>query len=230
MPEGMMTGLRGLPVDARSREKLLSRGPSALGDTELLALLLRTGLPGKHVLQMAQELLDRFGGLAGLLHTDADALRQVKGLGPAKRAEVVAVLELARRALAQELQSRPLFDSPRAVRDYLQLQIGARAHEVFAVLYLDSQNRLIALEELFRGTLTQTSVYPREVVLRALHHHAAAVVLTHNHPSGVAEPSRADESLTQSLKAALSLVDVRVLDHFIVTRNQAVSMAEMGLV
>jgi DNA repair protein RadC len=230
MPEGMMTGLRGLPVDARPREKLLSRGPSALGDTELLALLLRTGLPGKHVLQMAQELLDRFGGLAGLLHTDADALRQVKGLGPAKRAEVVAVLELARRALAQELQSRPLFDSPRAVRDYLQLQIGARAHEVFAVLYLDSQNRLIALEELFRGTLTQTSVYPREVVLRALHHHAAAVVLTHNHPSGVAEPSRADESLTQSLKAALSLVDVRVLDHFIVTRNQAVSMAEMGLV
>lgn len=230
MPEGMMTGLRGLPIDARPREKLLSRGPSALGDTELLALLLRTGLPGKHVLQMAQELLDRFGGLAGLLHTDADALRQVKGLGPAKRAEVVAVLELARRALAQELQSRPLFDSPRAVRDYLQLQIGARAHEVFAVLYLDSQNRLIALEELFRGTLTQTSVYPREVVLRALHHHAAAVVLTHNHPSGVAEPSRADESLTQSLKAALSLVDVRVLDHFIVTRNQAVSMAEMGLV
>jgi len=230
MPERVMTGLRGLPADARPREKLLSRGPSALGDAELLALLLRTGLPGKHVLQLAQELLDRFGGLAGLLHTSADALRQVKGLGPAKRAEVVAVLELARRALAQELQSRPLFDSPRAVRDYLQLQLGARAHEVFAVLYLDSQNRLIALEELFRGTLTQTSVYPREVVLRALHHHAAAVVLTHNHPSGVAEPSRADESLTQSLKAALSLVDVRVLDHFIVTRNQAVSMAELGLV
>lgn len=230
MPERVMTGLRGLPADARPREKLLSRGPSALGDAELLALLLRTGLPGKHVLQLAQELLDRFGGLAGLLHTSADALRQVKGLGPAKRAEVVAVLELARRALAQELQSRPLFDSPRAVRDYLQLQLGARAHEVFAVLYLDSQNRLIALEELFRGTLTQTSVYPREVVLRALHHHAAAVVLAHNHPSGVAEPSRADESLTQSLKAALSLVDVRVLDHFIVTRNQAVSMAELGLV
>lgn len=230
MPQGVMTGLRGLPAEARPREKLLSRGPSALGDAELLALLLRTGLPGKHVLQLAQELLERFGGLAGLLHTGADALQQIKGLGPAKRAEVVAVLELARRALAQELQSRPLFDSPRAVRDYLQLQIGARAHEVFAVLYLDSQNRLIALEELFRGTLTQTSVYPREVVLRALHHHAAAVVLTHNHPSGVAEPSRADESLTQSLKAALSLVDVRVLDHFIVTRNRAVSMAEMGLV
>ncbi len=224
------SGLQGLPADARPREKLLTRGPSALGDAELLALLLRTGLPGKHVLQLGQELLDRFDGLAGLLHTDAQALRQVKGLGPAKRAELVAVAELARRALAQELKSRPLFDSPQAVRNYLQLQLGARPHEVFAVLYLDSQNRLIALEELFRGTLTQTSVYPREVVLRALHHHAAAVVLTHNHPSGVAEPSRADESLTQSLKAALSLVDVRVLDHFIVTRSQAVSMAEMGLV
>ena len=230
MAEAVMSGLRSLPADARPREKLLARGPSALGDAELLALLLRTGLPGKHVLQLAQELLDRFGGLAGLLHTGADALREIKGLGPAKRAEVVAVLELARRALAQELGCRPLFDSPRAVRDYLQLQLGARAHEVFAVLYLDSQNRLIAMEELFRGTLTQTSVYPREVVLRALHHHAAAVVLTHNHPSGVAEPSRADESLTQSLKAALALVDIRVLDHFIVTRNQAVSMAERGLV
>lgn len=224
------TGLKSLPADARPREKLLSRGPAALGDAELLALLLRTGMAGKHVMQLAQELLDRFGGIGGLLHTDASALKVIKGLGPAKRAEVVAVLELARRALAQQLQQKPLFDSPKAVREYLQLQLGARAHEVFCVLFLDSQNRLLALEELFRGTLSQTSVYPREVVLRALHHHAAAVVLTHNHPSGVAEPSRADESLTQSLKAALSLVDVRVLDHFIVTRNQAVSMAEMGLV
>ena len=171
-----------------------------------------------------------FGGVGGLLHTGAEALKVVKGLGPAKRAEVVAVLELARRALAQELQQKPLFDSPKAVREYLQLQLGARNHEVFAVLFLDSQNRLIALEELFRGTLTQTSVYPREVVLRALHHHAAAVVLAHNHPSGEARPSRADEALTHSLKAALALVDVRVLDHFIVTREQATSMAEMGLI
>lgn len=222
-------GLKGLPSDARPREKLLKRGPSALSDAELLALLLRTGIPGKHVVQLAQELLDRFGGVAGLLHTGADALQCIKGLGPAKRAEVVAVLELARRALAQELRLKPLFDSPKAVRDYLQLQLGARTHEVFAVLFLDSQNRLIELEELFRGTLTQTSVYPREVVLRALHHHAAAVVLAHNHPSGTAEPSRADESLTSTLKAALSLVDVRVLDHFIVTRERAASMAEMGL-
>ena len=177
-------GLKSLPADARPREKLLSRGAGALGDAELLALLLRTGMAGKHVMQLAQELLDRFGGVAGLLHTDASALKVIKGLGPAKRAEVVAVLELARRALAQELQQRPLFDSPKAVRDYLQLQLGARTHEVFCVLFLDSQNRLLALEELFRGTLTQTSVYPREVVLRALHHHAGAVVLAHNHPSG----------------------------------------------
>lgn len=223
-------GLKSLPADARPREKLLARGPAALSDAELLALLLRTGMAGKHVLQLAQELLDRFGGVGGLLHTDAEALRAIKGLGPAKRAEVVAVLELARRALVQEMRQSPLFDSPAAARHYLQLQLGARAHEVFAVLFLDSQNRLIAMEELFRGTLTQTSVYPREVVLRALHHHAAAVVLAHNHPSGEARPSRADEALTQSLKAALALVDVRVLDHLIVTREQAASMAEMGLV
>jgi DNA repair protein RadC len=229
--EGLQTlGLKSLPSDARPREKLLARGPSALSDAELLALLLRTGIPGKHVVQLAQELLDRFGGMAGLLHTGHDALRQIKGLGPAKRAEMVAVLELARRALAHRLQQSPVFDSPKAVRDYLQLQLGGRHHEVFAVMFLDNQNRLIALEELFRGTLTQTSVYPREVVLRALHHHCAAVVLAHNHPSGAAQPSRADETLTATLKAALALVDVRVLDHFIVTREQAASMAEMGLV
>ena len=223
-------GLKNLPADARPREKLLARGPSALSDAELLAILLRTGIAGKGVLQMAQELLDTFGGVGGLLHTQADALKRIKGLGPAKRAEMVAVLELSRRALAKVLQVKALFDSPKAVREYLQLQLGAKQHEVFAVLFLDSQNRLIALEELFRGTLSQTSVYPREVVLRALHHHAAAVVLAHNHPSGTAQPSRADEALTQSLKAALALVDVRVLDHFIVTRDQAVSMAEMGLI
>lgn len=222
--------LKGLPADARPREKLLQRGPAALSDAELLALLLRTGLPGKNVIQLGQELVDRFGGVAGLLHCGADALKTVKGLGPAKRAELMAVVELARRALAQELQQKPLFDSPQAVGDYLQLQLGHKPHEVFAVLFLDSQHRLLALEELFRGTLAQTSVYPREVVLRALHHHAAAVVLAHNHPSGVAEPSRADDTLTQTLKAALSLVDVRVLDHFIVTAHGCRSMAEMGRV
>jgi DNA repair protein RadC len=222
--------LKDLPPDARPREKLLARGPGALSDVELLALLLRTGMAGKNVLQLAQELIDSFGGIAGLLHATADDLKRVKGLGgPAKRAELVAVLELSRRALAQQLRDSTVFDSPLAVQHYLQLHLAAKKHEVFAVLFLDVQNRLLAMEELFRGTLTQTSVYPREVVLRALHHHAAAVVLAHNHPSGTAQPSRADEALTQTLKAALALVDVRVLDHVIVGAGVALSMAERGL-
>ena len=223
--------IKDLPPDARPREKLLARGPGALSDVELLALLLRTGLAGKSVLHLAQDLLDGFGGIAGLLNAGADDLKRVKGLGgPAKRAELVAVLELARRVLAEQLRERPALDDLRAVMDYLQLHLASRAHEVFAVLFLDSQLRLIALEELFRGTLTQTSVYPREVVLRALHHHASAVVLAHNHPSGSVAPSRADETLTQTLKAALALVDVRVLDHVIVAPGQALSMAERGLI
>ena len=221
--------LKDLPHDARPREKLLARGPGALSDAELLALLLRTGLPGKNALQMGQELVDTFGGIGGLLHTSADALKKIKGLGPAKRAEIVAVLELARRALASQLKEKTMFASPQAIRDYLQLQLGGRDHEIFAVLFLDTSHRLIVLEEMFRGTLTQTSVYPREVVVRALALNAANVVLAHNHPSGIAQPSRADESITQTLKAALALVDVRVLDHFIVTANEAVSMSELGL-
>jgi len=221
--------LKDLPQDARPREKLLARGPGALSDAELLALLLRTGLPGKNALQMGEELLFAFGGVSGLLNTPAEALKKIKGLGPAKRAEIVAVLELARRALASQLQEKPLFGNPQAIRDYLQLQLGSREHEVFAVLFLDTQHRLIVLEEMFRGTLAQTSVYPREVVVRALALNAASVVLAHNHPSGSAQASRADELITQTLKAALALVDVRVLDHFIVTRSEAVSMAELGL-
>lgn len=221
--------LKDLPPDAQPREKLLSRGPGALSDAELLALLLRTGLAGKGVLQLAQELVDSFGGLAGLLHASADDLQRVKGLGPAKRAELVAVLELARRALAEQLRERAALDTPQAVKDYLQLQLANKKHECFAVLFLDNQHRLLALEEMFRGTLAQTSVYPREVVLRALHHHAAAVVLAHNHPSGTVQPSRADETLTQALKAALALIDVRVLDHVIVAPGLALSMAEKGL-
>jgi DNA repair protein RadC len=223
--------LKDLPADAQPREKLLARGAAALGDAELLALILRTGITGKGVLSLAQELLDEFGGLAGLLNTSADDLKRIKGLGgTAKRAEMVAVLELARRAVAQRLREREVFCTPGAVKHYLQLHLGARQHEVFAVLFLDTQNRLLALEELFRGTLTQTSVYPREVVLRALHHQAAAVVLAHNHPSGSVQPSRADEALTSTLKAALALVDVRVLDHVIVGTGEALSMAEKGLV
>ncbi|MGI4778942.1 MAG: RadC family protein [Janthinobacterium lividum] len=220
-----------LPAEMRPREKLVARGAAALGDVELLALLLRTGLPGKNVLQLAQEVLDRFRGLAGLLGASLDDLKTVKGLGgTAKRAELSAVLELARRAMAERLKDRQVFDSPDAVGLYLQLQLGARPHEVFAVMFLDAQHRLIALEEMFRGTLTQTSVYPREVAVRALHHHASAVVLAHNHPSGGVEPSRADEALTQTLKTALALVDVRVLDHVIVGDGRTLSMASKGLI
>ncbi|HEY8050541.1 MAG TPA: DNA repair protein RadC [Ramlibacter sp.] len=222
--------LKTLPADARPREKLLARGAVALSDPELLALLLRTGTKERGVLQMAQEVLDRFGGIAGLLHTSACDLRQVKGLGgTAKRAELLAVVELARRATAQQLKEREVFGSPGAVKQYLQLHLAHRPHEVFAVLFLDAQNRLVVLEELFRGTLTQTSVYPREVVRRALQLEAAAVVLAHNHPSGTVQPSRADEALTQTLKSALALIDVRVLDHVIVAPGDALSMAEKGL-
>ena len=249
-----MASLMHQPADSRPREKLLARGPAALTDAELLALILRTGIAGKGVLELAQELLDEpapaeptrsgapaqngagassvggFGGLAGLLNASAEDLKRIKGLGPAKRAEVLAVLELARRAIAQRLRQQPVLSAPQDVMQYVQLHLNARAHEVFAVLFLDAQHRLLALEELFRGTLTQTSVYPREVVLRALHWRAAAVVLAHNHPSGSVEPSRADEALTQTLKAALALVDVRVLDHVIVAPGLGLSMAQRGLV
>ena len=221
--------IKDLPPDARPREKLLAQGPAALADAELVALLLRTGLKGTSVLQLAQQVLDAFGGVAGLLHADSSDLKRIKGLGPAKRAELAAVVELARRSLQQRLADRPAFDSPQAVRDYLQLQLAAREHEVFAVLFLDAQHHLLRFDEMFRGTLTQTSVYPREVVRRALALNAGAVILAHNHPSGVAEPSRADEFLTQTLKSALALVDVRVLDHFVVGKGQIVSFAERGL-
>ena len=222
--------LKDIPAPARPREKLLAKGPAALADAELIALLLRTGFAGTSVLQLAQNLLDTFGGLHGLLRAGPHELKRVKGLGgPAKRAEVAAVLELARRSVASELAARPVFDSPGKVKEYVALQLGAHAHEVFAVIFLDAQSRLIGLEEMFRGTLAQTSVYPREVVKRALEVGAAGVILAHNHPSGAAEPSRADEFLTQTLKSALALVDVRVLDHLVVGRGAVVSFAERGL-
>ena len=227
-----------LPPEVRPREKLLARGASALSDVELLALLLRTGIKGKGVLQMASELLalprdndgrTGFDGIAGLLNASAHDLDRVKGLGPAKRSELLAVLELARRAMAQQLRQTQPLGSPQLVKQYLQLQLAARPHEVFAVLFFDAQNRLLAMEELFRGTLTQTSVYPREVGVRALHHQCAAVVLAHNHPSGSVQPSRCDEALTQTIRSALALVDIRVLDHVIVAAGNALSMAEAGL-
>jgi DNA repair protein RadC len=220
--------IKDLPADARPREKLLARGPQSLSDVELLAILLRTGMAGKNVFQLSEELLGS-DGIAGLLQATVQSLQLVKGLGPAKQAELLAVFELSRRALSQRLKEREVFHTPGAVKQYLQLQLAHKNHEVFAVLFLDSQNRMLALEELFRGTLSQTSVYPREVVMRALHHQAAAVVLSHNHPSGSVQPSRADEHLTQTLKASLALVDVRVLDHIIVGQGQTLSMAEQGL-
>ena len=221
--------LKDIPAGARPREKLLAHGAASLADAELIALLLRTGFKGCSVLQLAQTMLDHFGGMQGLLHARADDLKPIKGLGPAKRAEIAAVVELARRALAQELTHRPVFDAPAKVKSYLQLQLGAREFEVFAVMFLDAHSRLIKLEEMFRGTITQTSVYPREVVKRALDIGAAAVILAHNHPSGAAEPSKADEYLTQTLTSALKLVDVRVLDHFVVGAHDVVSFAERGL-
>lgn len=217
-----------LPPSSRPREKLLERGPESLSDAELLALLLRTGVAGTGVLQLADSLLQRFGGISGLLQQDASALQSVKGLGPAKRAELAAVLELARRAIEQPMAERPILNDPGSVQRLLQLRLAHKPHEVFAVLFLDAQLRLIALEELFRGSLTHTAVHPREVVVRALALHAHAVVLAHNHPSGVCEPSGDDRRLTERLAAALHLVDVRVLDHVVVGQGTCRSLAEMG--
>ncbi|WP_457445695.1 RadC family protein [Roseateles sp. P5_E4] len=218
-----------LPPEARPREKLLARGPQALADAELLALLLRTGIQGLPVLQLAQSLLDRFGGWAGLLAASVQDLGKIKGLGPAKRAEIAAVLEIARRSLSQQLTEKPALNDVDTVKTYLRLHLGALGHEVFAVLFLDAQLRLIAMETLFQGSLTHTTVHPREVVKRALALGAGAAILAHNHPSGVAEPSRADELLTKHLSQALALVDVRVVDHFVVGANEVVSFAERGL-
>ncbi len=221
--------LKDIPAAARPREKLLTLGPAALADAELIALLLRTGLAGTSVLQLAQQLLDAFGGLHGLLQASAADLKRIKGLGPAKRAEITAVMELARRSLAQRLAQRTVLSSPQQVKDFLRLQLAHEGQEVFAVMFLAVQNQLLQFEEMFRGTLSQTSVYPREVVKRALALQASAVILAHNHPSGTAEPSRADEFLTQTLKQALQLIDVRVIDHLVVGGDQAVSFAERGL-
>lgn len=224
-----MSGLDHLPPEARPREKLLARGAGALADSELLALLLRTGTAGQGVLQLAQALLERFGGLGGLLSAQAADLQAVKGLGPAKRAELAAVLEIARRVLCERLAAQPLFEQPQAVKDYLALQLAALEHEVFGVMFLDAQHRLLRFEVLFRGSLSQTSVHPREVAKRALALNAAAVVLAHNHPSGATEPSRADELVTTAVRQALQLIDVRVIDHVIVGRGAALSFAERGL-
>jgi DNA repair protein RadC len=214
------------PLAERPRERLLAQGAGVLSDAELLAVILRTGLRGKSAVELGRELLSRFNGIAGLFAAD---LTGVKGLGPAKRAQFEAAIELARRCLKNEIRSASALTSPGAVRDYLRLAIAERQHEVFVCLWLDAQHRVITCEELFRGTLTQTSVYPREIVKAGLKANAAAVIFAHNHPSGVAQPSQADELLTRNLKEALALVEVKVLDHFIVAGSQAISFAERGL-
>jgi len=216
------------PLAERPRERLLAHGAAVLSDAELLAVFLRTGLPGKSAVELARELLTSVNGLAGLLAC-SENLQDIRGLGPAKKAQLAAVMEFAKRCLRDKLQSGGALTSPGAVRDYLRLTISAREHEVFVCLWLDAQHRVIACEELFRGTLTQTSVYPREIVKAGLKANAAAVIFAHNHPSGVAQPSQADELLTRNLKEALALVEVKVLDHFIVAGSQALSFAERGL-
>jgi DNA repair protein RadC len=214
------------PLAERPRERLLAKGAQTLSDAELLAVVLRTGMRGKSAVELGRELLSRFKGIAGLFGAD---LSQVKGLGPAKRAQFEAAIELARRSIEEGLKEKTVLTSPGAVRDYLKLALGSRQHEVFICVWLDAQHRVTAFEEAFRGTLTQTSVYPREIVKAALAQNAAAVIFAHNHPSGAAQPSQADELLTRNLKEALALVDVKVLDHFIVAGSQAISFAERGL-
>ena len=218
------------PLDERPREKLLAKGPHSLSDAELVAIFLRTGIKGKSAVELARDQLLRFGSLSALAGAANALFCAEPGLGPAKYAQLQAALEIARRTLREKLKSGAALSAPGAVRDYLRLTLHGRPHEVFVVVFLDAQHRVVASEELFRGTLTQTSVYPREVVKRALHYNAAAVIFAHNHPSGVAEPSRADEALTVALKQALALVDVRVLDHFVVAGDGALSFAERGLI
>ncbi len=218
------------PEGERPREKLLQRGASSLSDAELLAIFLRTGVVGKSAVDLARDLITRFGNLTQMFSASEKDFCAIHGMGQAKYVQLQAVLEMARRALREEMKSGSALTSPRAVRDYLQLLLRGRMQEVFMALFLDAQHRVIASEELFAGTLTQTSVYPREVVKRALHHNAAALILAHNHPSGVAEPSHADQALTDALKQALALVEVRVLDHFIVAGEGCLSFAERGLV
>lgn len=218
------------PVEERPRERLLAQGAVALSDAELLALFLRVGIKGKSAVDLARDLLNHFGGLSALCSASASAFAAIPGMGLAKYAQLQAVLELARRAIGEEMAQRDVLSSPATVRDWLRLKLAQLPHEVFLVLLLDNQNRVLGSEELFRGTLAQTSVYPREIVKLVLAHNAAAVIFAHNHPSGVSEPSHADQSLTATLKQALALVDVRVLDHFIVAGNSPpLSFAERGL-
>ena len=217
------------PADERPREKMLERGPGALSDAELLAIFLRTGVAGRSAVDLARDLLASFGGLAGLLAADQRRFCQEKGLGTAKYAQLQAVLELSRRYLHTRISGQDVLTSPEATRDYLKMRLYSSPHEIFACLFLDNRHRVIRYEELFHGTIDGASVHPREVVRRVMETNAAAVIFAHNHPSGVAEPSQADVRITQKLKDALSLIEVRVLDHIIVGDGEGTSFAERGL-
>ncbi len=217
------------PADERPREKLLLKGSGALTDAELLAIFLRTGIAGKSAVDMARDLLDEFGSLQALLNADQSLFCQAKGLGNAKYAQLQAVLEMAKRHFEEILQRSDALTSPQVTRAYISAQLRGYSYEVFACLFLDNQNRVIILEELFRGTIDSASVYPREVAKRALHHNAAAVIFAHNHPSGINEPSQADKHITDKLKQVMQLFDIRVLDHFIVGDGMPYSFAENGL-
>jgi DNA repair protein RadC len=222
-------GINDWPADERPREKLLQRGPAALTNAELLAIFLRTGTPGKSAVDLARELLTNFGSLRALLNADRERFCQGLGLGDAKYTQLQAVLEMARRHFAEVLQKGDALTSPEITRAYLSAQLRGYHFEVFACLFLDNQHRVIQLEELFRGTIDSASIYPREVIKRALYHNAAAVIFAHNHPSGINEPSPADRHITDKLKQALALLDIRVLDHFIVGDGEPYSFAEHGL-
>ncbi len=218
------------PEHERPREKLLQRGPAALSDAELLAIFIRSGVPGKTAVDVARDLIERYGSLRELLATGPDELCETPGLGEAKYVQLQASLEMGRRFLAEKLKREVTLGSTRETREFLQAQLRDRKNEVFCVLFLDNRHRVLIFEELFQGTLNGTAVYPREIVKRALKHNAAAVILVHNHPSGVAEPSRADELLTNRLKEALTLVDIRLLDHLVVGDGETVSFSERGLI
>ena len=217
------------PAAERPREKLIELGAEALSDAELLAIFLRVGVVGKSAVDLARDLLTKFGSLNGIFAATEHELSQVHGIGTSKYVQLQAIFEMSRRALNEQLQQADVLASPQAVRDYLVLKLGSLTKEVFLVLFLDTQNRLVATEEMFSGSLKETSVYPREVLKRALHHNAASVIFAHNHPSGIAQQSQADELITKQLKQALALVDVRVLDHFIVAGNNTLSFVERGL-
>ncbi len=216
------------PTQDRPREKLCSLGAHTLTDTELLAIFLRTGCAGKSAVDLARELIHTFGTLRALLDASCDEFCQGHGLGTAKYAQLQAVLEMAKRHMAETLSRDTLFNSSAAVKHYVSAKLRHQRREVFAAIFLDTQHRLLAFEELFHGTIDAAAVYPREVVVRALKHNAAAVIFAHNHPSGIAEPSQSDMALTRSLQQALGLVDIRTLDHLIVGEGEVYAFAEHG--